>query len=334
MTSRMKTTKPATINTTKTGRYCQSRDTKARKSERKSEFIRPQPTSACLKVKAFSRKIATAILILLAGVADQSLAQTLELPPRDANAPDGYAFIKSIGALDLKPRDQAVAAAFLAGNAPNFLRHFCPVAVPNGAVGGTNNATFFVTPDYLAVGSDENYFLAPVSPATAQRIADQLHCLLPTRKMVDAIYAAADVKLAPSPIPPSAAMTSVAVFAQHNETIRAQRWALTRTQPLGALVAGHKKDVVISARLAGVANRVAIYGWHQTNGLPIQPLYLGHVSSWVDYSQCARLVSQTMLVNGREKSVADVLADPRLCGLISDEGTITNARYPTNSDTR
>jgi hypothetical protein len=47
----------------------------------------------------------------------------------------------------------------------------------------------------------------------------------------------------------------------------------------------------------------------------------------VDYSQCIRLVSQTMLVNGARKSIADVLADPRLCGLISDEGVVTNARY-------
>ena len=165
----------------------------------------------------------------------------------------------------------------------------------------TNIATFFVAPDYLAIGSDENYFLAPISPGTAQRIADKLNCVLPTRKMVDAIYAAAEVKLAPAPIPPSAAMTTVPVFAQHNETIRAQRMALTNSHPLGALVAGHKKDVVISARLAGVTNKVAIYGWHQTNGVAIQPLYLGHVSWWVDYSQCIRLVSQTMLVNGEKK---------------------------------
>ena len=37
-----------------------------------------------------------------------------------------------------------------------------------------------------------------------------------------------------------------------------------------------------------------------------------------------------MLVNGQKKSVAEVLADPKYCGLISDEGVITNARYPTD----
>ena len=273
------------------------------------------------------------LLVLLICRGSPAAAQTLPLlplPPRATNALDGDAFAQKIATLDLAHRDQAVVDEFLAGNTPNFLRQLRPVNVTNVAAGVTNTATFFVAPDYLAIGSDENYFLAPVSPGTAQRLAGRLDCLLPTRKMVDAIYAAAGVKLAPAPIPPSAAMTTVAVFARHNETVRAQRLALTNSYPLGALVAGHKKDVVISARLAGVTNKVAIYGWHQTNGQPIQPLYLGHVWGWVDYSQCLRLVSQNMLVNGRPQSAAAVLADPQMSGLLSDEGVLTNARYPTN----
>jgi hypothetical protein len=268
--------------------------------------------------------------IILICFASSALAQELQLPTRATNAPDGDTFVKQITALDLKERDRVIADEILAGNVPDFLRKLCPIAVTNVTDGVTNTATFFATPDYLAVGSDTNYLLIPVAPATAQRLADRLACTLPTRKMVDAIYAAAELKLVPSPIPPTPAMTTVPVFAQHNETVREQRMALTSSHPLGALVAGHKKDVVISARLAGVTNRIAIYGWHRTNGVPIQPLFLGHVSWWVDYSQCIRLISQTMLVNGVEQSVADVLRDPKLCGLISDEGVVTNARYSTN----
>jgi len=274
--------------------------------------------------------VKTLLQIFLICFASRLFAQDLQLPPRNANAPDGDAFAKQILTLGLTQRDKAVADEVLAGNVPDFLRKFCQVTVTNVEDGVTNTGTFFVAPDYLAVGADEDYLFTPVSPGTAQRIADRLDCLLPTRKMVNALYAAADVKLAPSPIPPSAAMTTVPVFVQHNATVRAQRMALTNAYPLGVLVAGHKKDVVITARLASVTNKVAIYGWHQTNGVPIQPLYLGHAWWWVDYSQCIRLVSQTMLVDGEKKSVADVLADPKLCGLISDEGVITNARYPTN----
>jgi hypothetical protein len=274
--------------------------------------------------------VKTLLQIILICLASRAFAQNLPLPARDTNAPEGDAFAQKISALNLTERESAITDEIFAGNVPSFLRKFCAVTVTNISDGETNTATFFAAPDYLAVGSDENYFLAPISPNTAQQIADKLDCILPTRKMVDEIYSAAAVKLAPAPIPPSAAMTTVPIFEQHNETVRTQRAAFLSLHPLGALVAGHQKDVVISARLAGVTNKVAIYGWHQTNGVAIQPLYLGHTAAWVDYSQCVRLVSQTMIVNGAQKSVAAVLADAKLCGLISDEGVITNARYQTN----
>jgi hypothetical protein len=136
-----------------------------------------------------------------------------------------------------------------------------------------------------------------MTPNTAQRIADVLGCMLPTRKIVNDIYSAAEVKLAPSPIPPTPAMTSVAVFSNHNAIVRAQRAGQLKSHPLGMLVAGHKKDIVITSKLSAAPGKVAIYGWHQTNGTPIQPLYLGHTAAWVDYSQCIRLVQKKMMVN-------------------------------------
>ena len=277
------------------------------------------------------RFILKLLAIVLIWCVSSAFAQTISLPPRATNASSGSDFIQKISALDFSHREQAVMEEVFAGNLPAFQRKFCPVTVTNVADGQTNIATFFAAPDYLAVGSDEDYFLAPISPNTAQIIADKLGCVLPTRKMADAIYAAAEVRLTPSPIPPTAAMTTVPVFAQINATIHAQRMANVGLHPLGALVAGHKKDVVISARLAAVTNKVAIYGWQQTNGVAIQPLYLGHTAAWVDYSHGIRLISQNMLVNGENKNVAEVLADPKLCGLISDEGVVTSTRYATNT---
>ena len=258
-------------------------------------------------------------------------AQTLDLPPRASNALSGAEFTARITPLDLAEREQEVVAQITAGNAPNFLRKLCPVPASSIGEGRTNTAIFYVTPDYLAIGADDDYFLMPVSPNTGQLIADALHCCLPTPKMADEIYAAAAVKLVPSPIPPTAAMTTVPVFSNHYATVRAQRAEQLQAHPLGALVAGHQKDVVISAKLALAPGKVAIYGWHQTNGVPIQPLYLKHTATWVDYSQCTRLVQQKMTVNGRPKTVAEVLADPALAGLLSSEGPIPNPRYqPSN----
>jgi hypothetical protein len=258
-------------------------------------------------------------------------SQTLDLPPRPANAPTGSEFAKQVAALDLPAREKEIEAQITSGNVPSFLRKLCPVPATSVVDGQTNRATFYATPDYLAVGSDEDYFLMPMSPNTAQWIATALHCCLPTPRMVNEIYAAAEVKLAPSPIPPSAGMTTVPVFSKHNEIVRAQRAEQLKAHPLGALVAGHQKDVVITGRLAAAPGHVAIYGWHQTNGLPIQPLYLKHIASWVDYSQCIRLVQEQMVVNGAATTVDEVLADPALSGLLSDEGPLLNPRYATNA---
>jgi len=258
-------------------------------------------------------------------------AQTLPLPARPANAVSGSDFARRISSLPLADREGAIVTEALSGNVPDFLRRLCPVTLTNVTAARTNTATIFVTPDYFAVGNNQNYFLTPMTPGTAQVIADRLDCTLPTRRMVDAIYAAAGIKLAPSPIPPSTAMTTVPVFQQHNDIVRTQRTAALNQHPPGALVAGHKKDVVISARLGAVTNKVAIYGWHQTNGQPIQPLYLGHTGAWVDYSHGIRLVSQQMSVNGEPTTVARALADAQLADLLSDEGVITNPRYPTGA---
>ncbi len=243
----------------------------------------------------------------------------------------GTEFAKRIMLLEFSERERETVAQVISGNVPSFLRKLCPVTVMAVAEGKTNRATFYATPDYLAVGSDDDYFLLNLSPNMGQRLADALHCSLPTPKMVDEIYAAAEVKLAPSPVSPSPAMTTVPVFADHNATVHAQRAEQLKAHPLGALVAGHQKDVVISAKLASAPGKVAIYGWHRTNGVAIQPLYLKHSATWVDYSQCLRLVQQGMIVNGATGTVAGVLADPALAGLLSDEGPIPNPRYPTNA---
>ena len=257
-------------------------------------------------------------------------AQSLQLPPRAENALTGSEFTRKITSLDLRERENEIYAQIISGNVPNFLRKLCPVQTANVVNGKTNRATFYVTPDYLAVGSDEDYFLTQISPMTAQKIADSTGCTLPTRKMVDEIYAAASVKLTPAPISPSTAMTTVPVFSNHNAIVKEQRAQYLRDFPLGSLVAGHQKDVVVSARLANAPGKVAIYGWHQTNGVPIQPLYVGHAATWVDYSQCTRLVQSQMLLNETKTTIAEVLADSEFCALLSDEGTISNPRYVTN----
>lgn len=228
-------------------------------------------------------------------------------------------------ALERPAREERIVAEVLRGNVPEFLRRLVPVSFTNSVDGTPQRITVFVTPDYLAVGSDADYFLTPLTPAAARRIADAAGCVLPTRRVVDAIHAAAPLKLAPQPIPPSKEMVTMPVFARHNELVGEQRKAALTAHPLGTLVAGDKKDVVLTPQLAAKPGKVAIYGWHRLNGVAIQPLYLGHADSWADYSHGVRLVHQVAKLDGVEKPVAEILADAKLCVLLSDEGPLPRA---------
>ena len=96
---------------------------------------------------------------------------------------------------------------------------------------------------------------------------------------------------------------------------------------LGAIVAGVKKDVVITNRLGEKPNRVAIYGWHKLDGQPIQPLTIVHVNWYVDYSHGIRLLKRTVMVDGKPRDVRAILHSAELCGLLSDEGPIQFPAY-------
>ena len=218
------------------------------------------------------------------------VTSSAELPPRAADALPGRAFAERIAGLSLPEREREIRAQFVAGNVPAFWRNFAGVKVTRRIDDEEHTALYRVAPEYLAIGSDEDFFLAPVTPLTAQTLADAVDCTLPTRRMVDDIYAAAAVKLAPSPLTPGPAMTTVPVFLEHHEIVSRQR-ALEK-QPAGSLVAGHKKDLVLTPQLASAPGKVAIYGWHRLDGTAIQPLYLGHTDAWVDYSHGARFVQR------------------------------------------
>jgi hypothetical protein len=272
-------------------------------------------------IPAKGAKFASFAVLLIGLFAGQSQAQRLDLPPRPLASKSVEDFARSITVLSLADREQAIVNEILKGNVPSWSRELVPVTVTDGP----RKLRFFVTPDYLAVGSDDDYFLTPLSPTSAQKLADQLGCTLPTPKMVDAIYDASTLKLTPSPIPPSSAMTSVPVFLQHTRTILDQRQG---AKP-GSLVAGHKKDVVISKKGLASPGKVAIYGWHRESGKPIQPLYTGHTSDWVDYSHGIRLIQRKMILDETPRSAQEILGDPKLASLLSDEGVMSQTRYPT-----
>jgi hypothetical protein len=148
---------------------------------------------------------------------------------------------------------------------------------------------------------------------------------LPTPLIVDRLWEAAAVRLDPQPIDPSPEMTTVPVFVEHNAMV-ADQLRVRGAKP-GRLVAGHKKDIVVSLGLADAKGKVAIYGWHRRDGNPIQPLYLGHSDRWVDYSHGIRLVSRVVRVDGEVKDWYHALRDEELVVALSGEGVLLEARY-------
>jgi hypothetical protein len=218
------------------------------------------------------------------------------------------------------------------GNVPSFLRTMVTITV-TGIVGGSSRtAQYAVIPDYLAVGSDTDFFRMPMTPILAQWLCDRFNCTMPTRKMVDDIWSRSAHKLAPQPIAPSADMITVPVFYTHHQMVESQR--VTAGAPLGALISGIKKDVVITPQLPTrpAPPRVAIYGWHYQSGTAIQPLSLVHENTYADYSHGIRLVNNSMLLDGVPTTVQAVLANPDVAGLLSDEGAFSaGSKYPTSS---
>lgn len=262
------------------------------------------------------------VVLCVAASSACNSSKHLSLTSRPSAAQTGSAFYKTVFAVGWVEREELAKKEILAGNVPAFLRSFVAVNTSiTTAEGRRIDAVYFVLPDYLSIGTDDDFARIPLTPMAAQVIADSLRCFLPTRKMVDDIYRAAAVKL--EPVPMYALRDSAVTMFHHNLIVEGQR----RLRP--GLIAGIKKDVVITGKILRdpKPDRVAIYGWHKPDGRPIQPLYTGHVNWYVDYSHGVRLVSRTIHVNGKPMDYIDVLKDSTLKKLLCDEEDCDFYRY-------
>jgi hypothetical protein len=246
---------------------------------------------------------------------------TRQIPARAPDAPGGRQFAQTIAGLTGDDREAMISRELLAANIPQFLRHFVPISLTARQEDGrTSNIVVCAAPDYLAIGSDQDHVLMPMRLQTALQVADRFGLSLPTPKVVDAIYAQATVRLTPQPLPASDEMRSTFYLVHHNDLVAAQRDALGA--PVGALTAGHKKDLVLTNLLWQKLDRVAIYGWHSAPSAPIQPLSTVHGWRYADYSHGARLIATRVWVDGVQRSLFDLLQDPILAPALSKEGGI------------
>jgi len=255
------------------------------------------------------------------GTTVQAEELTRSIPARAGQDLTGSQFVKYVSKMNPQEREQAIRDEILKGNFPDFLRKLVPVELRCELPSGKNlTATIFVTPDYLAIGSNADFLRIPMNLHTATAIADRFGFVLPTRKMVDAIYLQSRYHLVPQPLRAGPQMRSTAHYWIHNQMVEDQAHALGVR--LGELVSGDKKDVVMTNRLAAKIGRIAIYGWHRGPGQPIQPLSTVHGANYADYSHGIRLISEMALIEGKLRSIYDILRDSSAAKVLSDEGPI------------
>lgn len=240
-----------------------------------------------------------------------------------AAPPAGSRFLEQLAQLPFLEREAEIIRQICGTGSPRILWNWHPVTIrAKGADNLEHTAVFEVTPDYIGVGTETDWARVPMTPMAAQRIADHFRADLPTTRLADAIWEAAELKLDPRPL--TFQRESPLSFLLHDQIIDQQRGS---DRPK-SLVAGIKKDLVLTNRLREQPNKVAIYGWHYPNGAPIQPLTIVHRDTYVDYSHGVRLVRRRVLVDGKEHDYRDLLTDPVLHPLVSGEGPISAPRYP------
>lgn len=250
----------------------------------------------------FSVMIRLLLCCCLLGVGACRPTRILSLPKGDASL-GGSVFYQQAAAMGWQARDSFILQQVQAGNIPSFLRRFVPVRVRISAARSSTVVTFFVSPDYLSVGNDQDWARVSLTAKGAAKALSMLDCFAPTPRLVDLIYQQASSKLVPVPL--YAHRDSTPVMWHHHLIIEGQR-----KQQKG-LIAGIKKDIVFVNDKGDsvLANRVGIYGWHKPGARPIQPFYQGHVWWYADYSHGLRLVSRQLKVGRTWTTIEALLRD-------------------------
>ena len=239
----------------------------------------------------------------------------------------GWDFMLKADKMGFWKLEDAIAEAVLEGNIPQELRSFRKIVFRTPVVDSVeilrkpHKVEIWVLPDYISIGTSNDFVRMPMGPLAAQRIADSLHCILPTTFLVDRIAEVAQGHLNIFPFRPLGSRNSQPiVYQDSNNAINALYDA--KGYKFGQFISGLKKDVVLTYKiltLPGNENRVAIYGWHLPDGKAKQPLHIKHGNFYADYSHGIRMIYRTIKVDGKEYDAREVLESPQLYRLLSNE---------------
>lgn len=218
---------------------------------------------------------------------------------------------------------------------------------------GNHDAILYVGCDALMVGEPADCVRVNVDCATHQKVCDALGLQMPTARMVDIIYQAAEVRVAPCTFSPDSSnnitiadpatgalrvvsMSSVAAMFAHDARVT------KGVSHKYGLVCNFGKSWNLSSKLGPASSQggwvCANYGWFDPTAPYLsvsgkhklwQPLSTRHNDVHVDYSQVCWAIHPMMLVDGAPTPTAQVLTSEGLAGLVSHEGALASSRHPS-----
>lgn len=231
---------------------------------------------------------------------------------------------------DSQERDDRIVKAVRDGlHAPLVYK---PVTVKHRGL----EARIWVMADALMVGEPGDYVRISMNADTAQRIAWEFGDYLPTTKICDAVWDAAEVKIAPETQgPPRYSYSDMDHPDRMMDYHKAVDRKIAEKNGFGKLIGNIGKHWVLTNK--NTTSRAANYGWYVQSGgsvsasgkRMIQTLGTAHNGRHADYSQVLRLVKNEVEIDGKLYSFADVALDPELCGLVSSEGVLKSLYIPT-----
>lgn len=229
-------------------------------------------------------------------------------------------------------REALAWGALVSDEVPSYLadKSRWPEIVVSGTdtLGNAHTLVIRAAPRPIETGTDEDPFIHPMWPSTADRYANKRGSILASQKLLDDIWNFSILKLPISPPPgfkiPGPDMLDTRSWIAHNKILQDK---LAGSQ---ALMSGGVKSVVSGPGLDGT--HVAIYsspfsgsGSPRPSGYP--PAYQGystiHVITHVDYSHGVRLIDREARLDGAPIDIMSIFVDPVLYTLVSDQGMYT-----------
>lgn len=243
--------------------------------------------------------------------------------------PTGVSVPSDVFALSesIPEREKQIMAAVAAGMVDH---HWWPLELSRAG----RTCKILVSRRALALSQGGQRLVVSLSYNAQQGVASMLGARMLTSRISDEIWKQASTRLTPITRPWSQDGTMAKTSRMREQS------AAVDAAVAGAsgLVANEGKDWVITKRFwsePAKRHNSANFGWYgagsskSPGGLQvIQSIGLAHDRQHVDYSQLCRFVRTEVLVDGAATSYRDVLTDPELAPLLSDEGPLPDDAHP------